>query len=149
MQVRTGNANLPGILVSSAGYYAASNPVWRDGQFEGVGTPIHVNLTPHDRIRVTFAAVSGGINFDIEAWSVGDRSSIFNCGILSSEFVQTVDFPLANGLGNANLADVTGLLFETEEGGVVAGYNYGISSIRLLSPGTPPGDITCPPTTSP
>jgi len=60
-----------------------------------------------------------------------------------------VDFPLANGLGNANLADVTGLLFETEEGGVVAGYNYGISSIRLLSPGTPPGDITCPPTTSP
>jgi hypothetical protein len=148
LQVKTGNANLPlpAALVSSSGYAAASNPIWWYGEFGDVGKPLDVDLTPYDRIRVTFASISGGINFDIEAWSANDKETIFNCGMMNSETTLVVDFPLANGLGNANLADVTGLLFETEEGGVSAGYNYGISSIQMVAPGTPPGDITCGPT---
>jgi hypothetical protein len=148
LQVNTGNADqsLPAALVNSSGYVASTDTIWWYGEFEDVGKPLNVDLTPYDRIRVTFASISGGINFDIEAWSANDKETVFNCGMMNSESTLVVDFPLANGLGNADLANVTGLLFETEEGGVYAGYNYGISSIQMVTPGTPPGDITCGPT---
>jgi len=143
IQVTPGNANAPASFLLSSGYYADAVPYLVYGIVDGIGAkPLHVDLTQYDRIRVTFGPVSGGIQSDIEIWA-GTAESILGCGVLQSETPQTVDYPLANFSGDANLAAVTGILFETEEGGVYGGYNYGVTSIAMVAPGAPAGDVTC------
>lgn len=110
------------------------------------GKALNANFTPYDRIRVHFLGVSSGLNFVIEA-STGIGLTEWACNFGQSGTAFTADFPLANGAsvnGGANLASVGGLLFQFQGAGVL-GNDVGISLIEMVTPGTPPADITCGP----
>jgi len=133
-----------GGLVVSQGFQADAVASVDYGLLNGdVGTSLNANLSVYNRFRVSFLALDGGVLMDILAYS-GTVNSEWGCNVPASIKPISVDFPLANAYGTANLSDVSALIFEFQSSGGAFGNSFGISKIAMVSAGAPAGDVTCP-----
>jgi hypothetical protein len=147
-QIKQATANSLAAAIESEGFQTDIVPQLFYGIADGVGTQsLHANLTVYDRIRVTFAGISQGVQFVPEAWS-GSNSTLWSCGLGQSLVGETLDIPLVNGGINtgsgANFAAIDGLFFEWENNGY-EGNDLAITRIEMEPAGTQPANITCPP----
>jgi hypothetical protein len=136
-QIRPKKAGIPSALVFSSGY-----KIVPDLQvFYGSNTPLALNLTPYDRLRVSFDGLTQVVNFNLQLYSnTGNGQLGCNLGPLSS-LPFTEDFPLADfvpGTGTTiDLSNITRVALLTESG------DYAITKFEAITPSEPPGTFTC------
>jgi len=149
VRIQKGTKTVPGGLVFDQGFQADAVMSVDYGEIVGTASPsLNLNLTPYTSFRVTFAALSGGDLFNILAYSNTVGYSQWGCNIPASTGPYVVDFPIANGDGDMNPADVSALIFEFQSSGGAFGNQFGISSIQLVTSDATPANLVCPAITS-
>jgi hypothetical protein len=111
---------------------------------------LNVDLTPYDRLRLTFSGQNGQTDFEFEVWSTIAgvfTGASWNCDLQqpngqsnwpNTEF--TVDLKLADISGPVNLPAVQAFYLVAESAGQ-GGQDFGIEKIEAVSGGQ--ADITC------
>jgi hypothetical protein len=111
---------------------------------------LNVDLTPYDRLRVTFSGLNGALDFDFEIWStIGGTftGADWNCDLEqpngqsdwpATEF--TVDLPLADVSGPVDFQHVQAFYLVAQSAGQ-GGQDFGIEKIEAVSGGE--ADVTC------
>lgn len=149
VQVRpSGNASDPSSLLSSVGFAASAEIYVVYGQT----TPLNLNLTGYDRLRINFGGLSSALNLNLEAEQGSGIAAqcALNLGPSgesnSVPVPFTVDFPLsafgANGGGPVDWSDI--LAFEIILGG---GPDLAITKFLAIPNGSTeaPATFTCAP----
>jgi hypothetical protein len=140
------NADVPSALIFSAGYKTFP----RLDVFYGVNgdiVPLHLNLTPYDRLRVSFDGLNSVVNFNLQLYSPTGNGQL-GCNLSSpSSLPFTVDFPLANFASpeTIELSDITYMNMISQSGGVgdLGTMALAITRFEAVPATTPPASFTC------
>jgi len=140
---------VPSALIFSAGYKMFP----RLDVFYGVNggiTPLHLDLTRYDRLRVSYDGLNSVVNFNLELFSP-TGSGILGCNLTSptGSFPFTVDFPLKDfvggGGGPIDLSDITLMDMISQSGGVadLGTLTFAITKFEAIPPSVPPATLSC------
>jgi hypothetical protein len=150
LQIKPATAVAPAGLFFGGGFQVDNRLDMSYGYSENPKKLLHnVNLTPYDRIRLTFSGVNGTVDFVFEIWSnIGGTftGEDWNCDLAPStqsnwpatEF--TVDLPFNEVSGPVDFTDVKSLYVVLESAGQ-GGQGYGLEKIEAVSGGT--ADMVC------
>jgi hypothetical protein len=140
-EIKLATRATPAAFLFSAGYGAGP----RVDMDYGFGTPMNIDFTPYDRIRVNFLGLTRTLNFNILLYS-GAPFVISGCNVseLNGPFSIEVPLSIFSGSQNFNFANVTNMDFIFGDGnGSIGGVTLGATSFELSN--TPkPGAISCP-----
>ena len=138
----------PSALVFNSGYKADS---YLDISY-GYGTPMTLDFSGYDRIRINFDAVDQVVNFNLLVFSNGGALySQTGCNLVDTGLLKSfsVDFPFADFTpgGHTPGADFTGINYMVfifdEAQGAYSGEDWAVTSFQAIPVGAPPADITC------
>jgi hypothetical protein len=138
-------SGVPSALIWTPGYNVFS----RIDLEYGLSTPLNLNLSSYDRLRVTFDGLSNGLNFNIEVWnggySTGDLGCNLSGGYSPSQF--TVDFPLADfssANGGPDWSDISiiDVIFQVAD---LYPPEMAVTEVSAVPASTPPGSLVCGP----
>jgi hypothetical protein len=138
-------AGVPSALIMSSGYktFPLIQIFWGiDGQNHVV--PLHLNLSPYDRLRVSFDGLTEVLNFNLQLYTPTGNGQI-GCNLLPVQPVQppyTVDFPLADftlvGGTNIDFRDITYMDMISFFGG-----SYAITKYEAVPASAAPASFIC------
>jgi hypothetical protein len=133
------SADVSSALVFSAGY----RTIPRLDIFYGVDgsniVPLHLDLTPYDRLRVTFDGLNSSSAFNLELFSP-TGSGILPCPLGQPHSIPfTVDMPLAEFVVPIDFSDITYMNL-INEGGVLDLGTLGFAITKFEA--IPPGDVS-------
>jgi hypothetical protein len=150
LQIKPATSVAPAGLFLGAGFQVDNRLDMNYGYSQDPKKQLHnVDLTPYDRIRLTFSGLNGSADFVFEIWSIiggtltdGD----WNCDLSPStqsnwpatEF--TVDLPFDLVSGPVDFTDVKSFYVVLQSAGQ-GGQGYGIEKIEAVSGGT--SDVVC------
>jgi hypothetical protein len=108
-------------------------------------TPMNVNFTPYDRIRVIFKGLSQPLNFNIQAFT-GTTWAQNGCNVGELNRPFSIDFPFTGFSisvpATFSWASINYLNFIFQSGSAIGSVDLGISSIVLTnSTTTPPAPV--------
>jgi hypothetical protein len=148
---QVGSSKRPGVpsaLVFSAGYKALP----RLDVFYGIDgpdiVPLHLNLTPYDRLRVSFDGLNSIVNFNLQLYSPTGNGQL-GCNLGPGSLPFTVDFPIADFVpGTATIIDtanITYLNMISQSGGFsdLGTLAFAITKLEAVPASVPPASITC------
>jgi hypothetical protein len=138
-------AGVPSALILSSGYktFPLIEVFWGiDGQNNVV--PLHLDLTPYDRLRVSFDGLTEALNFNLQLYTPTGNAQL-GCNLLPVQPVPppyTVDFPLTDFIlvgGTAiDFSNITYIDLLANLGG-----SYAITKYEAVPASTPPASFTC------
>jgi hypothetical protein len=114
-------------------------------------TPLNLNLTNYDRLRVSFEGLSTGVVLSAEAWYGGSFQyyAPLSCGLTASTSSFTVDLPFSAftpGLAPITWSDLDGLFLQFSEGtSPLNSPNLAVTGFYALPASNPAGTVTCGP----
>jgi hypothetical protein len=133
-------AGVPSALIVSGGY--KTFPLVQ--AFWGAHTPLHLDLTQYDRLRVSFDGIGQVLNFNVQLYSAAGSGQL-GCNLLPVQTAQppyTVDFPFvyfASGDGtHIDFTEITYLDLLAFVGG-----DYAITKYEIIPASVPAASLTC------
>lgn len=128
------NSGISPALVFSSGY-----KVVPDLQvFYGTSAPLQLDLTPYDRLRVTFDGLIQIVNFNLQLYSPTGNGQL-GCNLPPlTPLSFTEDFPLADFVPNTiDFGNISRIALLTESG------EYAITKFEAVPASEPPATFTC------
>jgi hypothetical protein len=146
LQIRPSkNKAVPSALILSGGYKTLPliEVFWGIDSQHNVA-PLHLDLTPYDRMRVSFDGIDQVVNFNLQLYTPTGSGQL-GCNLLAVAPVPppfTVDFPLVDFIaGNCAVIDFADITYMSLIGN--ASKNYAITKYEALSPGGSAPSFTC------
>lgn len=137
------NKQVPSAFLWTVGYGAFP----RIDLIYGETTPLVLNLTAYNRLRVTFAGLSNELNFNIVAWQSNGAGGSAGCNLLPYPAPFTVDFPLAafvlSGGGTIDWSNIQALDIIFQGGNLTGSPNLAITHFSAVPASDPPGSFVC------
>jgi len=137
--IQPATKNAVSAFVSSQGFFVG--PRIEIGY--GYVTPMAIDFTPYDRIRLNFLGLTQTLNFNILLYT-GTAYAQGGCNISPYGGSFSVELPLANFVQNSgfSLSKVNLIDLILQNGSVLGSVNYAITSVQLSN--TPmPGAVSC------
>ena len=132
-------AGVPSALIMNSGYkmFPLVQVFWV------AHTPLHQDLTPYDRLRVTFDGIGQVLNFNVQLYSLTGSGQL-GCNLLpvlqATPF--TVDFPLVDFVsGDGTQIDFTNITMVDMLSFV--GGDYAITNYEAIPASMPAASLTC------
>jgi len=144
-QIKKATKTTPAVLIFNTGYQSLA-----DLQvFYGLGSPMNLDLSSYDRIRVYFNGADQLVNLNLVVSTNGPWSALgcnFTDPYTSPISAFTVDLPFANfssnGGAGADFSDLTLMDFEFDASqGYATGEDWAVTSFQAVLGGT--ADVTC------
>lgn len=109
--------------------------------------PLHLDLTPYDRLRVSFDGLNSVVNFNLQLYSPTGNGQL-GCNLGPGPLPFTVDFPLVDFVTNAgtvDLSDITYMNMISQSGGVsdLGTLSFAITRLEAVPKTAPAASITC------
>jgi hypothetical protein len=137
------NTSVPSAFLWTVGYGALP----RIDLIYGNSAPLALNLTPYDRLRVTFAGLTNALNFNIVAWQSNGVAGSAGCNLSPFSGVFTVDFALSafvlNGGGPVDWSNIETLDIVFQAASLLGSPNLAITGFSAIPASDPPGSIPC------
>jgi hypothetical protein len=140
-------AGVPSALVFDAGYKTLPRLDVFYGINGGDVVPLHLDLSPYNRLRVSFDGLNSIVNFNLQLYSPTGNGQL-GCNLGPGSLPFTVDFPLVDFVTNAGtvqLSDITYMNMISQSGGFsdLGTLSFAITRLEAVPATAPPASITC------
>jgi len=137
-QIRAKTKFAPPALIYSAGYKVFPR---LDVEY-GANTPLQLDLSRYDRLRITFDGSDLVVNFNIVVFTPsGYRQT--GCNLDPSLVPVSIDFPLADFQGKADFSNVSAIDVIFQSGSAVGANDWAVTSFEAIAIGEPSAGRVC------